>query len=86
MPYYFYLARCADGSLYSGSCVDLRAREARHNDGKGAKYTRSRRPVRFVHDESFATLAEARRRESEVKTWNKAEKERLVTGTHPTKE
>lgn len=78
MSYYFYLARCSDGSLYSGSCVDLKAREAKHNEGKGAKYTRSRRPIRIVYHEEFSTLADARRREAQVKSWNKIDKENLV--------
>ena len=77
-PYYFYLARCADGSLYAGSCVDLQAREDKHNAGKGAKYTRGRLPVQFVHHESFPTRADACRREAEVKRWPKARKEVLV--------
>lgn len=85
MPYYFYLARCADGSLYSGSCVDLSAREGRHNEGKGAKYTRSRRPVHIIYHETFTTLAEARKREAQVKTWSKSQKENLAKRLHPTK-
>ena len=76
--HYFYLARCADGSLYAGTCVDPRAREDLHNAGKGAKYTRSRRPVRMVHIERHATLGEARRREADVKRWTKKCKESLV--------
>jgi len=80
MAHYFYLARCSDGTLYAGSCVDVAAREARHNAGMGARYTRSRRPVGVVYREEFATLSEARRREAEVKKWRKAEKERLVEG------
>lgn len=78
MAHFFYLARGSDGTLYAGSCVDVVAREARHNAGKGARYTRSRRPVRVVFWEEFATLSEARRREAEVKKWRRAEKERLV--------
>lgn len=78
MPHYFYLARCADGSLYAGSCVDLKAREAKHNDGKGAKYTRSKRPVKIIYHEELATLGEARSREALVKRWRKIRKERLV--------
>lgn len=77
MPF-FYLARCADGSLYAGSCMDTHAREDRHNSGKGAKYTRSRLPIRFVYSEKFLTLSEARKREAEVKRWRKAEKEQLI--------
>ena len=78
MPHYFYFARCVDGSLYAGTCVDLAAREAKHNDGSGAKYTRSRRPVRIVYSEEFETISEARRREAEVKRWRKVEKEYLA--------
>ena len=80
MSHHFYLARCSDDSLYSGSCVDLRAREKTHNEGKGAKYTRSRLPVRFVHHETFETKSEAMKREAEVKRWPKLRKEKLVTG------
>lgn len=77
--HYFYLARCRDGSLYAGTCVDLEAREMAHNSGSGAKYTRSRRPVKFVYFEAYRSLSAARRREAEVKGWSKAEKEALVS-------
>ncbi len=76
--HFFYLARCADGSLYAGTCVDLKDREATHNAGKGAKYTRARLPVRMVHHERFATLSEARKREAEVKRWSRTEKLALL--------
>lgn len=78
MYHYFYLARCADGSLYAGTCVDLAAREAKHNAGTGAKYTRSHGPVKFIYNERFRTLSAARKREAEVKKWNKEEKEELI--------
>ena len=78
IPHYFYLARCRDGSLYAGTCIDLYAREKKHNDGKGAKYTRSRLPIVIIHHEAFLTLSEARKREAEVKTWSKAKKENLL--------
>lgn len=80
MPHFFYLARCADGSLYAGTCMDLAEREAKHNEGNGAKYTRSRLPVKIIYHKDFATLSEARKREAEVKKWNKMDKETLVTG------
>jgi putative endonuclease len=79
MSHYFYLARCNDGSLYAGTCVDLKEREAKHNAGEGAKYTRSRCPIEIVYHEAFATLSEARKREAEVKKWTKEEKEELLT-------
>ncbi|MFA5800281.1 MAG: GIY-YIG nuclease family protein [Candidatus Peribacteraceae bacterium] len=81
MPHYFYLAWCSDGSLYAGTAVDLKEREAKHNAGKGAKYTFSRRPVRIVYREKFATLSAARRREAEVKHLKRDEKLSLIRTT-----
>ena len=78
MAFYFYLARCSDGSLYAGSCLDLKEREAKHNEGKGAKYTRSRLPISIIYHEEFSTLSEARQREAHVKKWKKSAKETLV--------
>ena len=80
VPHFFYLARCADNSLYAGTCIDLEAREAKHNEGKGAKYTRSRRPIRIIYHETFRTRSAALRREAEVKRWRKGEKEGLAKG------
>lgn len=76
--HFVYLARCADGSLYAGTCVDVAAREAVHNSGKGSKYTRSRLPLKIVYTEEYATLSEARKREAAVKKLSKAEKESMV--------
>jgi len=76
--FYFYLARCNDNSLYSGSTVDLKKREQRHNKGLGSKYARSRRPIKIVYFEKYRTLAEARLRESQIKRWRKTEKEKLI--------
>ena len=81
VSHYFYLARCSDGSLYAGTAADLKEREAKHNAGKGAKYTQSRRPVRIVYREKFTTLSAARRREAEVKRWKRGEKLRLIGTT-----
>lgn len=78
VPHYFYLARCADDSLYAGTCIDVKERQAKHNDGTGAKYTRSRLPVKIIYREKFATLSEARKREAEVKKWKREDKERLT--------
>jgi putative endonuclease len=78
MSHFFYLARCGDGSLYAGTCIDVKGREEAHNSGKGAKYTRSRLPVRIIYTETFETLSEARRREAEIKKWSKTEKEELI--------
>lgn len=78
MTHYFYLARCADDSLYAGTCIDLQEREAKHNDGTGAKYTRSRLPINIIYHEEFETLSEARSREMLVKQMTRAQKEELL--------
>ncbi|HLD64030.1 MAG TPA: GIY-YIG nuclease family protein [Candidatus Peribacteraceae bacterium] len=78
MPFHVYLLRCADNSLYCGFCKDLQARKEMHNVGKGAKYTRSRRPVNIVYTEEFTTRSEALRREAHIKKLTKAAKELLV--------
>ena len=79
MSYFFYLARCSDNSLYSGSCVNVQRREDCHNSGKGAKYTRSRRPVKIVYSEEFESLSEAKKREAQVKSFSRIEKEKLIS-------
>jgi len=62
--WYVYLARCADGSIYTGIALDVDRREAQHNAGKGSRYTRGRRPVAIVYREKCGTRSEALRRES----------------------
>ena len=76
--WYCYLVRCRDHSLYAGITTDLRRRVAEHNEGVGAKYTRSRRPVRLVWQEPFESRSAASKREAEVKKWRKSRKEKLV--------
>ncbi|MEZ4394189.1 MAG: GIY-YIG nuclease family protein [Polyangiales bacterium] len=58
-----YLLRCADGSLYTGIALDLAARLAAHNAGRGAKYTRARLPVTLAWKKSQQPVADARRLE-----------------------
>lgn len=76
--YYFYLLRCSDGSLYAGICIDLEQRVQTHQNGKGAKYTRSRLPVALVYNEQHRSKGEALRREAAVKKWTKQRKEELL--------
>lgn len=77
--YYVYLACCADNSLYTGYCVDINQREDKHNAGLGAKYTRSRLPVKIVYFEQYLTKSEAMKREKEIKTWTRVRKLELIT-------
>ena len=73
-----YLLRCADGTLYCGWTTDMEARLKAHNAGKGAKYTRSRRPVALVYTEEYEDRHEALSREWHIKRMSRAEKERLL--------
>ncbi len=77
--YYAYLLRCADGSLYAGCTNNLALRLREHNHSpRGARYTRSRRPVELVYAESFAALRPARRREAAFKALSRAQKLALI--------
>ena len=78
MSFFFYIARCADNSLYSGSCKNIKSREKMHNSGKGAKYTRSRLPIKIIYFEEFENRSEACIRESAVKKFTKTQKEELI--------
>ena len=76
--YYVYLLRCADGTLYTGFTNNLARRLAAHNAGRGAKYTRGRRPVELVYWESFSNKSSALRRECAIKRLSRAEKLSLI--------
>jgi putative endonuclease len=75
---FVYLARCRDGSLYCGWTTDPEAREAAHNSGRGAAYTRARRPVRLVYLERVRDRIAALKREWAIKQLPRGEKLRLV--------
>ncbi len=76
--YFTYLLECADGSLYCGWTNSLEDRVRAHNAGQGAKYTRSRRPVKLVYWESYGTKHDAMSREWHVKRMTRAEKMALI--------
>ena len=75
---YTYLLRCAGGTLYCGWTNHLAARVAAHNAGKGAKYTKTPRPVVLAYYEEYATRSEAMRREAAIKKLTKKEKEAMA--------
>ena len=75
---YTYIVKCADGTLYCGWTNHLKERVAAHNSGKGAKYTKSRRPVELVYYEEFETKEEAMRREAQFKRMEREEKLELI--------
>jgi uncharacterized protein (TIGR02453 family) len=79
MPWFVYLARCGDGTLYTGVTTDPAARERAHNAGRGAAYTRSRLPVSLVHLEPATGHGAALRRELAIKRLDRKEKEAMLT-------
>ena len=75
---YVYLLRCADDTLYCGWTTDLEHRVRVHNSGRGAKYTRSRLPVRLVYFEEFEDRKDALSREWHLKRLPREEKLLLI--------
>ncbi|MDD3220264.1 MAG: GIY-YIG nuclease family protein [Lachnospiraceae bacterium] len=75
---YTYIVKCKDNTLYTGWTNDLEKRMQVHNQGKGAKYTKSRRPVSLVYYEEFKTKEEAMSREYHIKRMTRAQKEDLI--------
>jgi putative endonuclease len=75
--WYVYVVRCADGTLYTGVAKDLAGRIAAHNAGRGAKYTRSRLPVKLVYREPAADRSAALKREHAIKRLPRASKRAL---------
>lgn len=75
---YVYILECADGTLYTGWTTCPERRVKAHNSGKGAKYTRSRRPVKLVYTETCQNQSDALRREYEIKQLSRAQKLLLI--------
>ncbi len=76
--FYTYFVRCVDGSIYCGYTDDVEKRLRAHNEGKGAKYTRSRLPVELVYFEAFEDKREAQSREWHLKKLTRREKLSLI--------
>jgi|TARA_B110000914_G_C15289458_1_gene365936 putative endonuclease len=77
--WYVYIVQCVDGSLYTGITVDLDRRLNEHNtSNKGAKYTRSRRPVQMMYSETHETRSLASKREYAIKQLTRKEKLNLL--------
>ncbi len=73
-----YMLRCSDGSLYTGISKDVDARFSKHQSGRGASYTRTRRPVAVVFREHGMSRSEALIREAAIKRLSKAKKESMI--------
>lgn len=77
MPWFVYMLRCGDGSLYTGITDDVPRRLEAHRAGKGAKYTRGRGPLELVYQEQAEDKPAALRREYAIKRLKRAEKLKL---------
>lgn len=77
--WYIYIIRCADNSLYTGVTTDVDRRVVEHNTSKkGAKYTRTRRPVTLVYTKEMQDHSKACIKEAQIKKLNKKQKEELI--------
>ena len=80
MAHYVYILSCGDGTFYTDWTTDLEKRVKVHNQGKGAKYTRSRLPVKLLYSEEYSEKGEALRREAAIKKLTRRQKEMLIAG------
>ncbi|MBR6090063.1 MAG: GIY-YIG nuclease family protein [Anaerolineaceae bacterium] len=79
-PYYCYIVRCKDDTLYTGITNDLERRIEVHNKGKGGSYTASRCPVELVYSEFVGSKGDALRRELKIKSLSRVQKLALIEG------
>lgn len=79
-PWFVYVLRCADNSLYTGVALDVNKRLNEHNgiEKNGAKYTHARRPVKLVYQETVNSRSEACKREYIIRNLKKQQKEHLI--------
>jgi putative endonuclease len=73
------MLECSDRSFYTGITNDVKKRIETHNTGKGAKYTRSRLPVKLIYQEKHSSKSSAMKREIEIKKYSRLKKENLIT-------
>lgn len=78
MPFFCYLVKCKDGSLYCGWTTDPQRRTTIHNSGRGSTYTRLHRPVTLVYQEELTDRSSAMRREYQLKQLTHAQKLQLI--------
>ena len=81
MSAYCYIVECADGSYYTGWTTDPERRVREHNRGRGARYTRSRRPVRLVYMEEQPDRSSAMKRERAIQALTREQKHQLIKKT-----
>jgi len=78
LTFYVYILKCKDGSFYTGYTKDIDARTKQHQDGKGARYTRSHQPEKLAYVELHDSRGNAMKREKEIKRLSHQQKQNLV--------
>jgi len=78
MTWIVYILECNDKSLYTGITNDLERRLGEHGKGTGAKYTKTRRPVRLRYTEAYGTKSDALKREAAIKSLTRTNKLALI--------
>ena len=79
MPHFVYIVECCDTTLYTGIALDVKKRLHAHNHlTSGAKYTKTRRPVKLMYKEKYKTLREAMQREYAIKQFSRKKKLLLI--------
>ena len=78
MSFFVYILLCIDGSFYTGYTKDLEARTRLHQNGKGARYTKSHKPEKLAYVESFDCRGKAMKREQEIKRLSHQQKLELI--------
>lgn len=76
--WYIYIVKCSDDTFYTGITTDIERRLDEHNEGDGAKYTRGRTSVELVYSEEFENQSKAAIRESEIKSFGREKKKKLI--------
>ena len=82
---FLYILECCDGTYYTGITNDLERRFRQHNDGRGARYTRTRRPVKLLYTENCEGRSKALIRECAVKSLPRDKKRKLIELPSPTR-
>lgn len=77
--YILYILRCKNNALYTGITNNLEARLKKHASGKGSKYVWANMPFKLVYTEEHSDKSSALKREIEVKSLTKEEKEKLIS-------
>jgi putative endonuclease len=79
MPFYVYILLCIDGSFYTGYTKDLNERTRQHENGKGAKYTKTHRPQKVAYVELFNNRGSAMKRERAIKKLTHQQKQDIIS-------